>query len=58
MTFSLRNKDTTFAKQNDRWKGEEQKSDKIRIGKKIDFFFEEKLNYMDSTYMETNYTER
>ena len=38
-------------------KGEEQKSDKIRIGK-IDFFFDEKLNYMDSTYMETNYTEK
>ena len=33
MTFSLRNKDTTFAKQNERWKREEQKSDKMRIGK-------------------------
>ena len=57
MIFSLRNKDTTFAKQNDKWKGKEQKSDKIRIGK-IDFFFEEKLNYMDSTYMENDYTEK
>ena len=38
-------------------KGEEQKSDKIRIGK-IDFFFDEKLNYMDSTYMETSYMEK
>ena len=26
--------------------------------RKIDFFFQEKLNYMDSTYMETNYTEK
>ena len=57
MTFSLRNKDTTFAKQNDRWKKEEQKSDKNE-DRKIDFFFEEKLNYMDSIYMETNYTEK
>ena len=57
MTFSLRNKDITFAKQNDRWKREEQKSDKMRIGK-LTFSLKRKLNYMDSTYMETNYTEK
>ena len=30
----------------------------INIDRKIDFFFEEKLNYTDSTYVETNYTEK
>ena len=26
--------------------------------RKIDFFFEEKLNYMDSNYMKTTYMEK
>ena len=54
MTFSLRNNDTTFV---NKMIDEKERNKRVKDRKKLTFSLKRKLNYMDSTYMETNYTE-